>query len=233
MIEDLIGTESNAFDVFGCTIPSENFILTDASTKQDMISIELIQLRRFFSSFWRGDYQKANDFYDVASSLPSFKNPKVWTVVSQCYRGILAFHLYTEGKGQEWLDEGREMLQKFELLGEVSTDVHENKRLLLQAEFHACSGEVGKAKELFEASIKSAGDLEFIHEQGLAFELYGKFLVSTAENNEALDCFKSAHMCYVKWGALAIAEHVRMKYRLSTYEGVSQSATSNKHCRSW
>eukprot|EP00984_Skeletonema_dohrnii_P012934 scaffold5299_cov102-Skeletonema_dohrnii-CCMP3373.AAC.2 len=239
MIEALIGTKSNAFDVFEGTIPTEDFILADAKATQNIVSIELIHLRRYFTSFWFGDYQKANELYDVVISLPSHKLPKLWSITSQYYRGIIAFHLYREGEGEEWFDEGKKMLQKFEHLAKLSpTNSFQSKFLLLQAESYASSCEIINAKMVFEASIKSARDHGYINDQGLAFECYGKFLASIVDNNAALNCFKSAHVCYSQWGALALAEHVWNKNKLSTCnEGSSPFCasfhTSNKHVRSW
>jgi hypothetical protein len=236
LVEDLIGNQGNAFGIFEGTIPTEDFLLADAKAKQIITSIELIHTRRFLSSFWMGDYVKANKFYDEAISMPSSKMPKLWTLYREFFRGIIAFHLYLQGEGEEWLEEGKAMLQKFELLSKVSRDIYESKRLLLQAEFHACLCEIRTAKILFEASIRSAGDHGCISEQGLAIERYGNFLVSVVENTEALNCFKSAHMSYVQWGALALADNVWKKYNLdqdASNGGIRFSTSDNKHGRSW
>ncbi|KAK1738459.1 putative AAA ATPase [Skeletonema marinoi] len=236
MIETLIGTKSNAFDIFEGTIPTENFILADAKAKQNIVSIELIHTRRFFTAFWFGDYQKANESYKAASSVPSSKMPKLWTIYRECYKAIITFHMYAEGEGEEWLQEGMKLLSKFQFWKTISKDVIESKFLLLQAEYHAVSCEISKARASFEASIKSARDHGFTNEQGLAFERYGTFLEALVETTEASVCYKSAHVCYLQWGALALAEHVWKKYKLSTCnEGVHPlliSAAVAKHARS-
>lgn len=67
-------------------------------------------------------------------------------------------------------------------------------------------------------------------------ERYGNFLVSVVENTEALNCFKSAHMSYVQWGALALADNVWKKYNLdqdASNDGIRFSTSNNKHGRSW
>jgi len=237
MIETLIGTKSNAFDIFEGTIPTENFILADAKAKQNIVSIELIHTRRFFTAFWFGDYQKANESYKAASSVPSSKMPKLWTIYRECYKAIITFHMYAEGEGEEWLQEGMKLLSKFQFWKTISKDVIESKFLLLQAEYHAVSCEISKARASFEASIKSARDHGYTNEQGLAFERYGTFLEALVETTEASVCYKSAHVCYLQWGALALAEHVWKKYKLSTCnEGVHplliSSAAVAKHARS-
>ncbi len=231
MIETLIGAKSNAFDVFEGSIPSENFILADARVRQNMVYIELIHTRRFFTSFWFGDYQAANDLYDTTLSQAS---PTLWSIPIQWYRGIVAFQLYREGEGEEWLEEGKKMLQKFEDLVRLSsTNSFECKFLLLRAEYCASSCEIINAKVFFDASIKSARDHGFIDDQGLAYECYGKFLASILDNNAALNCFKSAHMCYLQWGALALAENIWNKYKLDTSVGGVSQVHASKHDRSW
>jgi hypothetical protein len=236
MIESLIGTKSNAFDVFEGTIPTENFILADAKSKQNIVSIELIYTRRFFTSFWFGDYQEANESCKAASSMPSSKMPKLWTIYRECYRAIIAFHMYAEGEGEEWFDEGVKVLKMFEFWTTISKDMFESKLFLLQAEHHAVSCDIKKARALFEASIKSARDHGYTNEQGLAFERYGNFLESIVETTEASICYKSAHVCYLQWGALAVAEHIWNKYKLGTCnEGVHPlliDAVAAKHARS-
>jgi len=47
----------------------------------------------------------------------------------------------------------------------------ENKVLLLEAEYFASKCNRNSAKEKYEASIKSARDHGFVHEQGLAYEV--------------------------------------------------------------
>ena len=233
MIETLIGTKSNAFDVFEGTIPTETFILADAKAKKNIVSIELIHTRRFFTSFWFGDYRSANESYKAASSVPSFKMIKLWTIYRECYRAIIAFHMYAEGEGEEWLEEGMQLLTKFQFWRTISKNVFESKYLLIQAEYFAASCDIEKARTSFEASIKSARDYGYINEQGLAFERFGAFLEALVETTEALVCYKSAHVCYLQWGALALAEHIQIKYKLDTSVGGVSQVNASKHDRSW
>ncbi len=221
MIETLIGTKSNAFAVFEGTIPTEAFILADAKAKQNVASIELIHTRRFFTFFWFGDYESAIESYKAALTVPSSKMIKPWTIYRECYKAIIAFHMYAEGEGEEWLEEGMQILSKFQFWTTISKDVFESKYLLIQAEYSAASCDIEKARAAFESSIKSAGNYGYINEQGLAFERFGAFLEALVEMEEAAVCYKSAHMCYLQWGALALAEHVWNKRNLSACnEGV-------------
>lgn len=143
--------------------------------------------------------------------------------------------MYLQGEGEEWFEEGKEILKKLEFWATISKDVFESKLLLLQAEQSAASCDVKKARKLFHASIMAAKDHGYIHEQGLAFERYGNFLESLVETTEASLCYKSAHVCYVQWGGLAIAEHVWNKYNLGTRNAdvhhLTTAAATAKHDR--
>ena len=234
MIESLVGTKSDAFDLFEGTFPTENFILADAQANRNIVSIELVHTRRFCTAFWFGHYKKANELYDLISSLPCHKLPKLWCLAGQCYRGIISFQLYREGEGEEWFDEGTKIMKKFELLNKQSSKSFESKCYLLSAEFQASNCEVRNAKILFDASINSANSYGSMNDLGLAYECYGRYLSSIVERKAALACFRSAHVCYLQWGAIALAEHVWNKYDLGNCnEDSLRLNASHKHNRGW
>jgi len=87
----------------------------------------------------------------------------------------------------------------------------ENKLLLLEAESHACEGELEMAKSKFRASIDSAKRHRFVHEEGLASELLGAFLEENGNVDEAKEHYAYARLCYQKWGAFALADRLSQK----------------------
>lgn len=100
----------------------------------------------------------------------------------------------------------------------------ENKLILLEAENYASMCNVVAAKESYELSIKVARDNGYIHEQGLAYECMGKYLMSAVEVRGAERCFFSAHECYMQWGAKAKAKQLWMDWNLDS------STESIEHC---
>ena len=62
------------------------------------------------------------------------------------------------------------------------------------------------AIDTYQASIKSAKDSYFLHEEGLAFELLGSLYMHYGNIDEAKLQMANAHRCYEKWGAYGILE---------------------------
>jgi len=100
---------------------------------------------------------------------------------------------------------------------------------LLEAEHYASMCNVVAARESYELSIKVARDNGYIHEQGLAYECMGKYLVSIVEVHEAKRCFMSAHKCYKQWGADAKADKLWKDWNLtSSIECMESCAIKHK-----
>ena len=82
----------------------------------------------------------------------------------------------------------------------------ESKYLLLLAECQYTRGEMEKAAATYEASIQSAKEHKFIHEQALACELAGYFYQDREDEAKAMDMFKQAHKAYMQWGVIGKAK---------------------------
>jgi len=222
IIQGLTGVDYFAFSVFEGMIQDEDVLLANAKLKKHRQVLEIIYSRRFFSAFWFGEFAEANKWYDQSLTFPSMKMPKIQLIYHTFYRGIIAYQMYRDGEGEEWLDEGKKALDRMEVWSKkASKAIFENKLYLLEAEHYASNCNIVAAKESYELSAKSARDHGVVHEQGLAYELYGKFLSSVSEL-DASDWFERAHGCYIQWGAAAKAAQLRNDYNL----GVPDESTS-------
>ena len=65
----------------------------------------------------------------------------------------------------------------------------------------------------YRASIKSAQDHRFVHEESLALEFYGDFLHIIRRVDESRENYASACVCYEKWGAHAIIPRLQEKIK--------------------
>ena len=130
------------------------------------------------------------------------------------YKGLIAFQEYRDGCGEELLDEGKKVYNEIAVWVKNSPANFANKLLLLEAEHQASLCNIVGARTAYEASVRSARDQGFLHEQGLSCELYGKFLSSIIETNEAFIWLKCAHACYMQWGAVAKADQVWKDHNL-------------------
>ncbi len=105
---------------------------------------------------------------------------------------------------------------KFEVWVKHSPSNFENKLALLNAEQQASLPNIVEAKVLYKASIESARDNGRVHEQGLAYEMMGKFLASVAnESTQAMECLQNARTCYNQWGAFGKAEILCRQHSLA------------------
>ena len=74
--------------------------------------------------------------------------------------------MYMDGKGEEYLDEGKQFLNKVKIWNNCALANFQNKLLLLEAYHSASVFDTQTAREGFTASIQSARDHGLVHEQG-------------------------------------------------------------------
>jgi len=235
LVKELTGTNSHNLSAYIGLIQGENILLANCKNcKRHSQGAEQIYTRRFLSAFWASDYTNATKWLELASAIPSSKIPKVTFIYRTFFSALLAFRRYRDGEGEEFLAKGQILLEKMRLWSKNSKAIFENKLLLLESEHYACSCHIVASKESYELSAKSACDHGLVHEQGLAYELYGNFLYSIGDL-VASQWFQKAHTCYLQWGALAKAEQLREDFNLDLTESVNarfkSSLSSTKHGR--
>ncbi len=155
--------------------------------------------------------------FDILSSSGFFETIPDPTIPNEPYRamafffaGLVAFHFARQSKEgeQKWMKIGDHLLEKMECWNTHIEWNFQNKMLLMKAEKKYCMGETESAASLYEESIKSAHDHKFIHEEGVAHELFGHFHLERGHRSEALRSFNSSVECYMNWGALAVARRL-------------------------
>ncbi|KAL7469599.1 hypothetical protein ACHAXS_009844 [Conticribra weissflogii] len=233
VVDELRGEKSNPFAIFKDTFTSDDDLINDALTSNNAHLLENIYFGRFYLAFWRGDYHSAESYSKMILSLPSSKRPKLMSIFFTFFRGLLAFQWYRGKQSQEQLEYGIEAICKIEMWGQHAPSNFENKLLLLKAEQSASVPNIGEAKALYEESIKSARDNGRVHEQGLAYELMGNFLLGVADSpSEARKSWKSAYDCYLQWGALGKASSLYREHNLDDdVDSLALCKTSLKHSR--
>ena len=76
-----------------------------------------------------------------------------------------------------------------------------NKLRLLEAEQQSLTRHHSQAILLYDASIASAKNSGFIHEQGLACEKAGFYFKREKKMKKASEYFTLARQCYEEWGS--------------------------------
>ena len=206
MIDTLTGEGSRSHLLKG--------LLEEAATRQDAQIKEAVHLQKFFISFWMGDYQVAMKYSTLALETRTAQMPKIQLVYHVFYRGLISFHLYQNGHGEEYLNEGRKMLAKVEVWHDHSKTIFENKLMLLRAGLYSARGIVRRANQFYEQSIKAARDNGYVHEVGLACESYAHYLKSCVDFSAADDQYTRAYECYLQWGANAKAKKLKGEHNL-------------------
>lgn len=174
LVDSLTGIDTRPYLAYQGRIANEEILLAHCRLKKIPHTIDAIFTNRFIAAFWRGDYTEANKCFDLASAQPTFNinMPRIQLISTSLYRGLISFQLFRAGEGEDWLAEGKKMLNKMEMwTKDCSKDVFENKLYLLEAENYASDDHIVAAKESYELSITSARDHGLIHEQGLSSEV--------------------------------------------------------------
>jgi len=69
-----------------------------------------------------------------------------------------------------------------------------------------------KATVCFKKAISLSQKYGFIHEEALAYEREGMFLMGNQSLESAKVSLKNAYLCYQKWGAKALTDKLTKKY---------------------
>jgi hypothetical protein len=189
-------------------INNEDGLLHHALSNRLVGSAQQCYFDRLMHAFWSKNFEEAAEYaekYRECHQMIIFPD-----LFQTFYQGISAFHLarLQDDKSREWKAIGKNALSKYQTWVKYSDWNWENKMLLLEAELHACEGEVEMAVSKFQASIDSAQKHRFIHEEGLARELFGMFYEENGNKEDAMQQYAHARSCYQKWGAFALADRL-------------------------
>jgi len=111
--------------------------------------------------------------------------------------------------GQDkWRTIGEKSVEAMTQLAERNAWSYEHRLLLLQAGLHYLDGRHGMAEISYKAAIISVREHKFYHEEALAFELYGIFLVESKQILRGLMELQMAAKKYKQLGAMKKTDDV-------------------------
>ncbi|MFC2055284.1 AAA family ATPase, partial [Chloroflexota bacterium] len=137
---------------------------------------------------------------------------------------IVLFYLYfplsklrlTAGNGANGdpgpMDLINRYLQLVEIWAGSAPSTFRHKYDLIAAEKARVLGDLDGALTHYEQAINGARENGFSHEEALANELYARFWLERRNERFASQFMREAHRLYIKWGALAKAEHLNKRY---------------------
>ena len=205
VIKGLTGSPTTPFSL----MPNLN-ITTEKEHRQRLVSggksgpLQVGYFNYLFVDFWFTRYEEAALWAEKSRSRGQ---RRFLDVYHSFYEGLTAFQLArTSADMNHWIEIGQCAIASFQEWVKHSVWNFENKLLLLQAELNFLNGLKDDAIEIYQASIKSATDHRFVHEQGLAIELLGSLYKHYGDVDQMKSQLTSARKCYEKWGAHAVIE---------------------------
>ena len=172
-----------------------------------------LHLFKLILHYHLGHFQAAFAYSEKAEPmLPNFRSH--YLVYLLPFYQSLAILQLSNGQGQpaKLVEKLEQNLQKFQLWAQHAPTNHQHKVDLILAEQARLAGDVATAMDHYEAAIAGARENEYIHEEALANELYGRFWVEQGKDHFAEIFLREAHALYSHWGAAAIVEHLEAQY---------------------
>jgi PAS domain S-box-containing protein len=172
-----------------------------------------LHLLKLILHYHLGHFQAAFAYSEKAEPmLPNFRSH--YLVYLLPFYQSLAILQLSDGQGQpaKLVEKLEQNLQKLQLWAQHAPTNHQHKVDLILAEKARVAGDVAGAIDHYEAAITGARENEYLHEEALANELYGRFWNQRGNEPIARLYLREAHALYDRWGAAAIAEHLEAQY---------------------
>lgn len=205
------GPEDEVYLIFGISRDeNEQLLLEKYSATGNAPLIQIVYYHRILSAFWYRDYETAIDFCEKYDDVSLESNLlRVTDILRIVFNGLSSFILSRKKKQNELIAKGEENLLQMQGWASLGSKWNaENKALLLEAECHFAKGDSLKAKAAYEQSIKSAHEHKFIHEEALAYELFGIFCLEEGDMCKGNELLEKAQELYDQWGAHKKADSI-------------------------
>mmetsp|Transcript_11076 Transcript_11076/g.24015 ORF Transcript_11076/g.24015 Transcript_11076/m.24015 type:complete len:244 (+) Transcript_11076:1567-2298(+) len=125
------------------------------------------------------------------------------------FEGISALCLARDTKQKSWRQIGEESAKTMSQLVDYSAWNFENKLSLLQAELHYLNQRNTMAELAYQASISSAHAHRFFHEEAMAQEMYGIYLIENKMVDKGIVELETAMGKYESWGAARKVDYLK------------------------
>lgn len=204
LILTLTGSGENPFGMYNNTIQNEDELLEYTIANGMTTTTQDIHVDMLLLAFWFKRYDEAAEIINKCTRHLVLNINDVFHVF---FEGLTAFHFARCSPNEaKWMGIGENALSHMRTWVKHSTWNFENKLLLLEAERFFSIGKREDAKNKYQASIESGRVHRFIHEEGLAMELLGKFHTENGDFDDADEQISNARSCYEKWGAFALVD---------------------------
>jgi len=135
--------------------------------------------------------------------------------ITQLYSALSKLRLYPSlapENQKEALSQVDQSLRMMEIWSRSVPSTFQPSYDLMAAEKARVTGDLEGALTHYEQAITGARENGFTHDEALANELYARFWAERDNDRFAGPLMREAHSLYLKWGALAKAEHLTKCY---------------------
>jgi len=207
---DLMGIEENAFAPYSNATTEDSYFAR--CVEDNALSMcRLICGKKKYGAFFQGDMDAAAKVYEQSQDFPIGSTGRLVNIlVSIFIDGLIGFFFARKHRDDEakWTNVGQDAIKSLRKWVRSSEWNFSNKLYLLEAEFYFLSEDDERAMSCYNASIKSAREHRFVHEEGLAEEKTATYLLHKSQHDEALEHFVNAKKCYESWGAYTLVQRV-------------------------
>ncbi|KAL7533852.1 hypothetical protein ACHAXR_005484 [Thalassiosira sp. AJA248-18] len=155
-------------------------------------------MSQIFSSFWFRDYFAV---VKLCENRPLPNHKRAFDVMRYFYEGIASLSIARRTHQPRLRIIGEDTVKNMSNWALVNEWNFLNKSQLLKAELHYLNRDYQSAEDAYNASIKSAREHKFIHEEALANELYGIFCIENKMTGKGIEQLHIAVDKYKQWGA--------------------------------
>ena len=197
-------TEDEVYSIFGISREeNEEMLLERFYATDNAPFVQIVYYHRLVESFWFRNYETAMECCEKYESYTVTRNLlRVTDICKVFFWGLSSLILSRRKKQEELFAKGEELLLAMQYWAKDGSKWNaENKALLLEAEYNFAKGDSVKAKTAYEQSIQSAHVHKFIHEEALAYELFGIFCVEEGDLYKGNELLEKARELYEQWGA--------------------------------
>lgn len=178
----------------------------------DLTGLHFFYFHKLILSYCFGDFEQAYTYAVEGRQYLSGGTGLISTAVYYFYASLAALSVYSNENSIEILQQVVENQIQLKHWADHAPMNHLHKFYLVEAEYHRVLGLHAKSIELYDQSIDSAKNHQYLNEEALAYELAGKFYLEWGKELIAQSYFTQAYYCYARWGAIAKVQDLEDRY---------------------
>ncbi|MEH2192216.1 MAG: AAA family ATPase [Nostoc sp.] len=166
-------------------------------------------------NYFKGDYAKAIENANKASTYLDFVVGKIYPTVHNFYQSLALLGQAPTLESEErsgYLDLVRKNQSQLQTWANHAPMNILHKFYLVKAEICRVLGDKSEAIEYYDRAIALAKENGYIQEEALANELAAKFYLDWGKQKVATSYMHEAYYCYARWGAKAKITHLEQQY---------------------